>query len=100
MQLDKATESMTTKDRHASSEKTFDPLRYCIFTTIALIAWAVSAPVAVALMSALGLAAYWSAWRGGLRTSKCVLRDVRLVLVYLGLALVGSMTYLVRSLLS
>lgn len=75
--------------------RTFDPLRYCIFTTIALIAWAVGPPVAVALMSALGLAAYWSAWRGGLRTSRCVLRDVRLVLAYLGLAFAGSIAVLV-----
>lgn len=75
--------------------RTFDPLRYCIFTTIALISWAVSPPVAVALMSAIGLAAYASAWRSGLRTSKCVLRDVRLVLAYLGLAFAGSIAVLV-----
>ena len=87
---------MTTTTR----ERTFDPLRYCIFTTIALIAWAVSAPVAVALMSALGLAAYWSAWRGGLRTSKCVLRDVRLVLAYLLVAFVASTAVVVRSVLT
>jgi hypothetical protein len=83
-----------------TEERTFDPLRYCIFTTIALIAWAVSAPVAVALMSALGLAAYWSAWRDGLRTSKCVLRDVRLVLAYLLVAFVASTAVVVRDVIA
>jgi hypothetical protein len=83
----------------SSPDRTFDPLRYCIFTTIALIAWAVSAPVAVALMSAIGLAAYWSAWRDGMRTSKCVLRDVRLVLAYLLVAFVASTAFVVRDLI-
>lgn len=87
---------MTTQ----SSERTFDPLRYCIFTTIALIAWAVGAPVAVALMSALGLAAYVSAWRAGLRISKCVLRDTRLVIGYLTLAFVASTAVVVRNVVS
>lgn len=87
---------MTTQ----SSERTFDPLRYCIFTTIALIAWAVGAPVAVALMSALGLAAYVTAWRAGLRTSKCLLRDTRLVIGYLALAFAASSAVVVRSVLS
>jgi hypothetical protein len=89
---------MTTTTPAVTQERTFDPLRYCIFTTIALIAWAVSAPVAVALMSAIGLAAYWTAWRDGLRTSKCVLRDVRLVLAYLGVAFVASTAVVVRNL--
>jgi hypothetical protein len=83
-----------------TAERTFDPLRYCIFTTIALIAWAVGPPVAVALMSALGIVAYWSAWRAGLRTSKCVLRDVRLVLAYLALAFVAATAVVVRGLLT
>lgn len=78
------------------TDRTFDPLRYCIFTTIALISWAISPPVAVALLSALGLAAYWMAWRGGLRTSKCVLRDVRLVIGYLGAAFVGSVAVVIH----
>ena len=89
---------MTTHSTTQSQPKTFDPLRYCIFTTIALIAWAIGPPVAVALMSAIGLAAYWTAWRGGMRTSKCVLRDVRLVLGYLGLAFGASVAVIVRNL--
>lgn len=69
---------------------TFDPLRYCIFTTIALLAWVVGpAPVAT-VMSGLGLAAYARAWRGGLRQSRCVLGDVRLVVAYLGVAFVWA----------
>jgi hypothetical protein len=64
----------------------FDPLRYCIFTTIALLAWAVTPPLAVMLMSGLGLWAYTRAWRAGLRRSRCYLRDVRLVVAYLGTA--------------
>lgn len=70
--------------------KPYDPLRFCIFTTIALLAWLLSPPVAVLLMSGLGLAAYAKAWRGGLRRSKCLLGDVRLVAGYLGLAFVGA----------
>ncbi len=72
------------------SSKPYDPLRFCIFTTIALLAWLLSPPVAVLLMSALGLAAYLKAWRGGLRRSKCVLGDVRLVVGYLGLVFIGA----------
>ncbi|MEP7021736.1 MAG: hypothetical protein ABI808_13890 [Pseudonocardiales bacterium] len=91
---------MITSESKDSAERTFDPLRYCIFTTVALIAWAVGPPIAVAVMSALGIAAYWSAWRAGLRTSKCVLRDVRLVLLYLGVAFVAGVTVAARNLLS
>jgi len=88
---------MTTQA--AATERTFDPLRYCIFTTIALIAWVVGAPVAVVVMSGLGLAAYVSAWRAGLRTSKCVLRDTRLVIGYLAAAFIASSAVVVRGLL-
>lgn len=72
------------------SGPSFDPLRYCIFTTIALLAWAVGpAPVAM-VMSALGLLAYGRAWRGGLRQSRCALGDVRLVVAYLAAAFIAS----------
>ena len=91
---------ISNRNPEKSGERTFDPLRYCIFTTIALIAWLAGPPVAVALMSAIGLAAYWSAWRAGLRTSKCVLRDVRLVIAYLGVAFAGSVAFLAYSLLT
>ena len=56
----------------------FDPMRYCVYTTIALLAWIVSAPVMMMAMSALGLVAYVRAMRDGLTRSKCVLRKPRL----------------------
>jgi hypothetical protein len=74
--------------RQASSASTppstFDPIRFCVYTTVALLAWLVSPPVMVMAMSGLGLWAYWRAMRGGLTRSKCVLRNPRLVLLYLG----------------
>ncbi|MGA0945330.1 MAG: hypothetical protein ACO3UW_06120 [Candidatus Nanopelagicales bacterium] len=68
----------------------FDPLKLCIFTTIALLAW-IFGPVAVAVFAVLGLAGYWRAHRAGLTRSRCYLRDVRLVLLYLGLVLVAAL---------
>ena len=64
----------------------FDPIRLCVYTTIALLAWIVGAPVMMMAMSALGLVAYWRAMRDGLTRSKCVLRKPWLVLLYLGAA--------------
>ncbi len=61
----------------------FDPLRLCVYTTIALLAWIVSPPVMMMAMSAIGFVAYSRAIRAGLERSKCVLRAPRLVLVYL-----------------
>ena len=68
----------------------FDPLRFCIFTTIALIAWAITPPAAVVWTSGMGLFAYWKARRAGLVKSRCVLGDTRLVMVYLALAFIGG----------
>ncbi len=51
-----ATESDTT---------TYDPLRLCVFATIALLGWLLG-PVALLGFAALGFAGYWKAWRGGL----------------------------------
>lgn len=61
-----------------------DPLRLCIFATIALLGW-VAGPFALAAFAALGLVGYARARRAGLLRSKCLLRDTRLVLAYLGL---------------
>jgi hypothetical protein len=67
----------------------YDPLRLCVYATIALIAW-VAGPWAVVGFAALGFAGYWRARRAGLTRSRCLLRDTRLVLAYLGvLALAG-----------
>ena len=69
-----------------------DPLRLCIFATIALLGWLLG-PVALLLFAGLGFAGYWQARRAGLTRSRCFLRDTRLVLGYLavlaGAAAVG-----------
>jgi len=76
-----------------AAETPFDPLRLCIFTTVALLAW-MFGPFAVLVFATMGLAGYWKAHQAGLTRSRCYLRDVRLVLLYLGLialaALAGS----------
>ncbi len=76
----------------------YDPIRFCIFTTIALIAWAFGPPFAVMLMSGIGLLAYAQAWKQGLRQSKCFLRDPRLVMAYLGGAFVLGLGFTIRNL--
>ncbi|MDQ0146259.1 MULTISPECIES: hypothetical protein [Pseudarthrobacter] len=74
----------------------YDPLRLCIFATIALLGW-LAGPVALVAFAALGFAGYWKARRRGLARSKCFLRDTRLVLAYLGVLLAAGLygTYLV-----
>lgn len=68
----------------------FDPLRLCIFATVALLGWA-AGPVALAVFAAVGFAGYWKARRRGLTRSKCYLRDTRLVLAYLGILLAAGL---------
>lgn len=68
----------------ATGPAAYDPLRLCIFATIALLGW-LGGPWVLALFSAMGFAGYWKARRGGLLTSRCFLRDTRLVLTYLAL---------------
>ncbi|MDQ0633958.1 hypothetical protein QFZ40_001867 [Arthrobacter pascens] len=78
------------RDTDPQSPQPFDPLRLCIFATVALLGWA-AGPVALAAFAAVGFAGYWKARRRGLTRSKCYLRDTRLVLAYLGILLaVGS----------
>ncbi|HEX7937344.1 MAG TPA: hypothetical protein VF483_00040, partial [Gemmatimonadaceae bacterium] len=72
-----------------------DPLRYCVMTTVALLAWAFG-PWAVMAMAGIGFVAYWQATRGGLTKSRCVLRYPALVMTYLGLAFVGAGVALFR----
>ena len=62
----------------------YDPLRLCIFATVALLGW-VLGPVALLFFGGLGLVGYVRARRAGLTHSKCVLRDTRLVIGYLAL---------------
>ncbi|ORA36917.1 hypothetical protein [Mycobacterium aquaticum] len=61
----------------------YDPLRLCVYATVALLAWLVG-PVMVAVFAGLGLIGYIRARRAGLQHSKCALRDTRLVIAYLG----------------
>lgn len=75
-----------------AAEPTFDPLKLCIFTTVALLAW-VLGPFAVLAFAVLGLAGYVRAHRAGLRRSRCYLRDVRLVLAYLGVVGVAAAVF-------
>ncbi|MDP9122354.1 MAG: hypothetical protein M3O15_13470 [Acidobacteriota bacterium] len=62
-----------------------DPLRFCVWTTVALLAWVLSPGLVAAVFGFAGLAAYARAWRAGLRRSDCILGDPRLVMLYLGL---------------
>lgn len=77
-------------DADPQSPPPFDPLRLCIFATIALLGWA-AGPVALAVFAAIGFAGYWKARRRGLTKSKCYLRDTRLVLAYLGALLAAGL---------
>lgn len=60
----------------------FDPLRLCIFATVALLGWALG-PFALLFFAGLGFTGYWKARQAGLTRSRCLLRDTRLVLTYL-----------------
>ena len=64
-----------------------DPLKLCVFTTVALLGWLLG-PWAVLVFATLAFTAYLKARRGGLLRSKCLLRDTRLVLAWLGLLVV------------
>ncbi|MGR6913266.1 hypothetical protein ACU635_03305 [[Actinomadura] parvosata] len=82
----------------ASTEKNaqapYDPLRLCVYATIALLAWLLG-PWAVLGFAALGFAGYWKARRAGLTRSKCFLRDTRLVLAYLGLIALAAVAAII-----
>ncbi|MEV0271898.1 MAG: hypothetical protein HOV78_11845 [Hamadaea sp.] len=65
------------------NQQPYDPLRLCIYATIALLGWLLG-PVALVIFAGIGFAGYWRARRAGLTRSKCFLRDTRLVLTYLG----------------
>ena len=74
----------------ARTDARADPLRWCVVTTVALLAWLVGPAPVVAVMAALGLVAYARAVRGGLASTRCVLKHPRLVLLYLGAACVAG----------
>ena len=68
----------------AGAVAAYDPLRLCVFTTLALLTWLLG-PAVVVAFATLGFVGYLKARRAGLSRSRCVLRDTRLVLGYLGL---------------
>ena len=74
-----------------ATQASFDPLRYCVMTTVALLAWVLSPPVMVVALGAIGFWMYWQAIRGGLARTRCALRHPRLVLGYLALACAGGL---------
>ncbi|GAA1981587.1 hypothetical protein [Microbacterium pumilum] len=60
----------------------FDPLRLCVFATIAAIT-CVLGPIALLAFASIAIAGYAKARRAGLLRSRCKIGDTRLVLVYL-----------------
>jgi hypothetical protein len=76
--------SSVASQSQPEANSTYDPLRLCIFATIALLGWLLG-PVALLGFAALGLVGYTRAYRAGLTRSKCFLRDTRLVIGYLAL---------------
>ncbi len=67
-----------------------DPLRLCVFATVALVAWLLG-PAAVLFFAVLGLVGYARARRAGLLRSRCKLGDTRWVMAYLAvIALIAA----------
>jgi hypothetical protein len=77
-----------------------DPLPYCIYATICLIAWAISPALAAAFFAGLGLRKYWRAWRAGLRASDCILGDPRRVMAYLAALMIAGVGYTILRLVA
>lgn len=70
-------------------ERGVDPLKLCVFTTVALLGWLLG-PWAVLVFATLAFTSYSQARRGGLLRSKCLLRDTRLVLAWLAVLVAVS----------
>jgi hypothetical protein len=67
----------------------FDPLKLCVFATIALLGWLLG-PWALLGFSLLAVGGYARARHAGLLRSKCKLGDTRLVLLYLVVLAAGA----------
>lgn len=74
---------LNQRDETVADPAPFDPLRLCVFTTVAVIA-AIAGPMAVLGFAVVAIAGYAKARRAGLLHSRCKLGDTRLVLAYLG----------------
>jgi len=72
-----------------TAEAPYDPLRLCVFATVALLGWLLG-PFGLLLFAGLGFTGYLRARRAGLLRSKCFLRDTRLVLGYLAVLIAVS----------
>lgn len=72
-----------------------DPLRLCIFATVALLGW-LAGPVALLWFASLGLVGYARARRAGLTRSACLLGDTRVVLGYLAVLVAAAIWGVVR----
>lgn len=73
----------------ADAGDAFDPLRLCVFATVALLGWLLG-PLALLVFAGMGYLGYHRARRAGLTRSRCKLGDTRLVLGYLAvLTVVG-----------
>lgn len=79
----------------AVDEAPYDPLRLCVFATVALLAWLLG-PVAVVVFAVVGFVGYWRARRAGLLRSRCKLGDTRLVLVYLAVVAAAGVVGIAR----
>jgi hypothetical protein len=87
-----------TAGTSCAAQVPYDPIRFCVFATVALLAWLLGPGPVLVLMSGLGLWAYVAAWRRGLRETKCFLRDPRLAMGYLGATFVAGVVLTVRTL--
>jgi hypothetical protein len=69
-------------DASEPGDPPFDPLKLCVFATVALLGWLLG-PFALLGFAVLAIVGYAKARREGLLHSKCKLGDTRLVLLYL-----------------
>jgi hypothetical protein len=66
-----------------------------VLATVGLLTWLLG-PVVVAILAGVGLVAYGRGYLRGQRSSRCLLRDTRLVLAYLAVAFALAGTATVR----
>jgi hypothetical protein len=78
-------------DARDRAEAPYDPLRLCVFATVALLGWLLG-PFALLGFAVLAIVGYTRARRAGLLHSKCKLGDTRLVLLYLVVLAVAAAT--------